>query len=79
MAQLIQGTRVALINVAKRQHVATIDLHSAGKVISVSPKGDFLAVSHPSDNRLSVIDVAARKVARSFPVGPVPDGVMWVR
>ena len=76
---LIQGTRVALINVAKRQHVATIDLPSAGKVISVSPKGDFLAVSHPSDNRLSVIDVAARKVARSFPVGPVPDGVMWVR
>ena len=76
---LIQGTRLALINVAQRQHVATIDLPSAGKVISVSPRGDFLAVSHPSDNRLSVIDVAARKVARSFPVGPVPDGVMWVR
>ena len=76
---LIQGTRVALINAAKRQEVATIDLPSAGKVISVSPGGDFLAVSHPTDNRVSVLDLAARKVARSFSVGPTPDGVMWVR
>jgi DNA-binding beta-propeller fold protein YncE len=76
---LIQGTRVALINAAKRQQVAAIDLPTAGKVISVSPGGDFLAVSHPSDNRISVLDLAARKVARSFSVGPTPDGVMWVR
>lgn len=76
---LVQGTRVSLINVAKREQVATIDLASAGKVISVSPGGDYVAVSHPSDNRLSVIDVAARKVARTFPVGPAPDGVTWVR
>ena len=75
---LIQGSRVTLINVAKRQQVATIDLPTAGKVISVSPRGEYLAVSHPSDNRLSVIDIAARNVARSFPVGPAPDGVTWV-
>jgi DNA-binding beta-propeller fold protein YncE len=78
-ALLIQGTRVALINVAKRQQVATIELASPGKVISVSPGGAYLAVSHPSDNRLSVVDIAARNVARSIPVGPAPDGVTWVR
>jgi DNA-binding beta-propeller fold protein YncE len=76
---LVQGSRLTIIDVSKRQPVATRDLPSAGKVIAVSPDASRAAITHPSENRVTVIDLTQSRAPLTFAVGPAPDGIAWLR
>jgi DNA-binding beta-propeller fold protein YncE len=76
---VVRGATLLLVDVRKRATVWSLDLPHAGKVLAISPDGRFAAVSHPSADRVSIIDFRARTVRSTFATGKAPDGVAWVR
>lgn len=62
-----------------RKIVATVELEFRPKVIVVSGDGKFAFVGHPSDDRVSVVDLDSLKVVRTFPTGKRPDGIAWAK
>lgn len=76
---LVQEQRALLFDVAKRAIGGAIGLPFSGKVISVSADGKRAAVSHPSDDKVSVLDLVGLKVTKTFVAGRTPDGLAWVR
>jgi len=75
---VVLGAQFMLIDAKRRAIAWTLEMPHAGKVITVSPDSCFAAVSHPSDDRVSIIDLAARNVRSTFLVGKTPDGEAWV-
>jgi DNA-binding beta-propeller fold protein YncE len=75
---LVQGTRFAVFDAARRREVASIRLALAGKVVAVSPGGDRAIVSHPADNQVSILQLSPLRVISSMAVGRRPDGVAWL-
>ena len=75
---VVLGTQFMLIDAKRRAIVWTLEMPHAGKVVTVSPDSRFAAISHPSNDSVSVIDLAARNVRSTFFVGKTPDGVAWV-
>ena len=76
---LVQERRMMLFDVAARRPVGEFELPYAGKVVDVSPAGDRAVVSHPRDNRVSLVNLVPLKVLASIPTGKGPDGVAWIR
>lgn len=75
---LVQGRRLVTFDAAARRQTAVLDLALEGKVIAVSKTGTRAAISHPSDDRVTIVDLARMQVTSTVPVGRVPDGVAWV-
>jgi YVTN family beta-propeller protein len=76
---LVQGTSMTVFDVSERQPAGVIILPFPGKVVDTSPSGDRAVVSHPADDRVSIVDLAARTILTSISTGKTPDGVAWVR
>jgi DNA-binding beta-propeller fold protein YncE len=76
---VVQDKSVSLFDARTRQMTGQIALPFPGKVIDVSPAGDRAAISHPADDRLSIVDLIKGTVIASMPTGRAPDGVAWVR
>mgnify|MGYP003588682241 CR=1 FL=1 len=62
---------------AKRSKVATIPVGSMPVGIEISPDGRHAFVANTNDNKVTVIEVKARKAIRSFTTGNEPDGMAW--
>jgi DNA-binding beta-propeller fold protein YncE len=72
------GSReITVFDTERRTLLGRVPTSMEPKVIAVSPDGRHAAVSHPDDDQLSIIDIAARRVIRTVPAGPTPDGVAW--
>jgi DNA-binding beta-propeller fold protein YncE len=78
-AVVVQDRRFLVIDAASRKVISTTDMPLAGKVVSVSPDGRRAIVSNPEDDRVTLLDLTAARVIRSFPTGKTPDGVAWIR
>ena len=76
---VVQRTTITVVESSTRQASAEITLPFEGKVLDVSPAGDRAVVSHPDDDRISIVDLMAGTVVRSIRTGKAPDGVAWVR
>ena len=76
---LTPGTHVGNFNLfVQRASVGEVEMPYAGKVVDVWPAGDRAVVSHPSDNRVSLVNLVPLKVLASIPTGRGPDGVAWI-
>ncbi len=72
------GTReITVFDAERRTPVARIPTPHEPKVLAVSPDGRHAAVSHPDADRLSIVDISARRVIRTIETGATPDGVAW--
>jgi TolB protein len=76
---IVQDRKVTIIDAAARTPLGEIQLPFAGKVIDISPDGSRAAVTHPSDDRLSILNLDTRAVVSTIPTGKTPDGVAWIR
>jgi YVTN family beta-propeller protein len=47
--------------------------------IQMSPDGRRAFVANTNDDRITVVDVAARRVVTTFGTGSEPDGMAWAR
>jgi YVTN family beta-propeller protein len=45
----------------------------------MTPDGRRAFVANTNDNKVSVLDVPARKVLRTFETGREPDGMAWAK
>lgn len=75
---VVSGSKFILVGVERRSIVSTIEMPHAGKVVTVSGDSQRAFVSHPENDRVSVINLSSRTVERTFVVGKQPDGVAWV-
>ncbi|MGH9602036.1 MAG: cytochrome D1 domain-containing protein [Terriglobales bacterium] len=71
--------KLVVFDVAERKLVATVALEFRPKVMAVSGDGRQVFVGHPSEDRVSVVDLTSRKVVRTIPTGRRPDGLAWVK
>ena len=76
---VVQGVRLLLFDARTRADSGQITLPFEAKVVDVSPGGDRAVVSHPENDRVSILDLGGRRVAATFEVGKTPDGVAWAR
>src|SRR5688500_39048 len=76
---VVQGRKLLLFDARTRGAAGDIELPFEGKVVDVSPAGDRVVVSHPEADRISIVDLAVRRVVATFDVGKTPDGVAWAR
>ena len=76
---LVQERRLAILDTRTRKEVAVVDMPLAGKVMDISPDGRRAAISNPDDHQVTIVDLQAARVVKSFPAGRTPDGVAWVR
>lgn len=76
---VVQGSRVFAFDADTRRPAGVVELPGAGKVLAVTPDGLRAAVSHPSENNVSIIDLCAMRVRETVAVGATPDGMAWVR
>ena len=76
---VVQQMTATVFQASTRQASGEITLPFAGKVLDASPTGDQAVVSHPADDRISILDLTALKVVSSIVTGKTPDGVAWVR
>jgi TolB protein len=75
---VVQGCRLAIVDAAARRYVAAMDMPAEGKVTALAPDGARAAVSNPAVDTVTIVDLAAARVASSFSVGKTPDGVFWL-
>jgi YVTN family beta-propeller protein len=70
--------KLVVFDAARREIVATVELEFRPKVIAVSGDGRRVFIGHPSEDRVSVVDLTSLKVMRTIPTGKRPDGIGWV-
>jgi len=70
--------KLIVFDAARRKLVATVELEFRPKVIAVSGDGKQVFIGHPSEDRVSVVDLTSLKVVRTIPTGKRPDGIAWV-
>jgi YVTN family beta-propeller protein len=70
-----RGNTVAVIDVERREVVATIPVGERAWGIGLSPDGKKLFTANGGSNDVSVVDVASRKEIKRVPVGDGPWGV----
>ena len=75
----VQGKKLLVIDARARRVAGEMELPFDMKVPDVSPDGDRAVVSHPEDDRISIVDLKALRVAATYQVGKAPDGVAWAR
>ncbi len=71
--------KLIVFDASRRKLVATVELEFRPKVIAVSGDGKEAFIGHPSEDRVSVVDLSSLKVVRTLPTGKRPDGVAWVK
>ncbi len=71
--------KLVVFGAASRKIVATVPLEFRPKVIAVSGDGKLAFIGHPSDDRVSVVDLTSLQVARTISTGKRPDGIAWVK
>jgi DNA-binding beta-propeller fold protein YncE len=76
---VVQEKMMTIIDARGRKNAAQFALPFPGKVLDVSPAADRVAVSHPGENRVSIIGLKDGAVVASISTGRTPDGVAWVR
>ena len=62
----------------KRTVSGTVKLDYAPKVMAISADGQRAFLTHPSDDKFSVVDLTKMRVISSVPTGKQPDGVAYV-
>jgi YVTN family beta-propeller protein len=67
-----------VVDAKRRSILWSIELPNDGKVVTVSSEGRRAFVSHPQNDRISVINLSKRKLENTVNVGKQPDGVAWV-
>ena len=70
---------VTIFDVRQRALRAKLELASAPKVITISGDGKRAFLTNPTDHQVTVVDIAARKVERTFATSKTPDGIVWVK
>jgi TolB protein len=76
---VVQDRTMTVIDAASRTTAWSIELPFDAKVVDVSRRGDRAVVSHPADDRITIVDLTARRILATMPTGKTPDGVAWVR
>ncbi len=71
--------KLIVFDAAQRRPVATVELEFRPKAIAVSGDGKEAFIGHPSEDRVSVVDLSSLKVVRIIRTGKRPDGVAWVK
>src|SRR5262245_30116525 len=77
-AVVLQGKTLVIFDRAARRPVSSVEMPIEGKVLDLSPSGRRAVVSNPDANRVTLVDLDAGKIIRSFPTGKTPDGVAWL-
>lgn len=70
---------ISIFDARQRAMRAKLELTLAPKVIAISGDGKRAFLTNPADHQATVIDIAARKVERTFATGKTPDGIVWVK
>ena len=76
---LVQDRTITIIDPVARAAIGTNTRPFDGKVIDVAPDGSRAAVTHPENDRLSIVDLQTRAVVATIPTGKAPDGIAWIR
>ena len=76
---LVQDRTITIIDPVTRAAIGTINLPFDGKVVDVAPDGSRAAVTHPENDRVSIVDLDTRTVIVTIPTGKTPDGIAWIR
>jgi YVTN family beta-propeller protein len=77
-AVVLQGKTLTIFDRSAHRVVSSVEMPIEGKVLDLSPSGARAVVSNADDNRVTVVDLDARKVIRTLPTGKEPDGVAWL-
>ena len=75
---VVLGSKLIVVDARRRVVLWSIDLPYRGKVLTTSGDSRRAFVSHPGDDRVSIIDLRSQGIERTFAVGKQPDGVAWV-
>jgi YVTN family beta-propeller protein len=67
-----------VFDVALRKLVDTVEVGAVPVGIQLTPDGKTAYVANTNDDKVSVIDVASKRVIGSFSPGREPDGMAWV-
>ena len=78
-AVVLQGKSLSIFDRAARRVVSSVEMPIEGKVLDLSPSGGRAVVSNTDADRVTLVDLDAGKVIRSFPTGKEPDGIAWMR
>jgi DNA-binding beta-propeller fold protein YncE len=76
---LVAARTLRRFDAAARRQTGRLDMPRAGKVLAIDPSGTRAAISHPSDNNVTIVDLEKMAVVSTFAVGATPDGVAWVK
>ena len=68
-----------IMSVPERKILSYVELPFDGKVPSISPDSRYAVISHPSDDKISIVDLTKNIVVRTLATGKQPDGVAWTR
>jgi YVTN family beta-propeller protein len=69
--------RLMVFDSETRKVAGEVPLEFRPKVIAVSGDSRWAFLGHPSENRLSVVDLKERRVIRTIETGKRPDGIAW--
>ncbi|MGH7462296.1 MAG: YncE family protein, partial [Longimicrobiales bacterium] len=69
--------QLVVFDATMRKIIATLALEFRPKVIAVSGDGRQVFIGHPSDDKVSVVDLSSLKVLRTLTTGKRPDGIAW--
>jgi YVTN family beta-propeller protein len=72
-----QGDKVHVADVAQRKVLWSLDALGSLRGVSISPDASTAFITLNGDKSVAVVDLAARKVVKKFPVGESPDGVAY--
>jgi YVTN family beta-propeller protein len=75
---VVSRSKFIVVDAKRRSILWSIELPNDGKVVTVSSEGRRAFVSHPQNDRISVINLSKRKLENTVNVGKQPDGVAWV-
>jgi YVTN family beta-propeller protein len=88
LASLTASSKVRIYDAATRKEIATIDIAGTSTGTDLAPAGGAqpVGIAYSSDSKLAfvacqgigavaIVDIAARKLLRTVPVGPGPDAV----
>jgi DNA-binding beta-propeller fold protein YncE len=75
---VVRGSKFIVIDPRRRSILWSIDMPYEGKVLTTSGDSRQAFVSHPDNDRVSIIDLLTRRIDSTFAVGKQPDGVAWL-
>ncbi|HLA12215.1 MAG TPA: hypothetical protein VJ023_16630 [Pyrinomonadaceae bacterium] len=76
---VVRGPKFLVIDATSHSILWSINMPHDGKVVTVSGDSRHAFISHPSNDRVSVIDLLERRIESTFTVGKQPDGLAWVK